>query len=130
MESMPKGKLTYRRGEIRWVRLDPTMTSGRSQTIGAEAQKTRACLIVQMDTINQYGLLTIVIPFLPGRKKAPYVVNIIATEANGLDHDRYLDLGQVRAVSYERILGLVGKLETHYWQQVREAFEVVMGFSE
>jgi mRNA interferase MazF len=118
---MPKGKLTYRRGEIRWVKLDPT--------IGAEAQKTRACLIIQMDTINQHGLLTIVIPFLPGRKKAPYVVNVSATLENGLDIDRYLDLGQVRAVSYERVLGIVGQLEPHYWQQVRDAFEIVMGFS-
>jgi mRNA interferase MazF len=57
---MPKGKLTYRRGEIRWVKLDPTMTSGRSQTIGAEAQKTRACLIIQMDTINQHGVCKVV----------------------------------------------------------------------
>lgn len=44
---MPQGKLTYRRGEIRWVKLDPT--------IGAEAQKTRACLIIQSDIINKYG---------------------------------------------------------------------------
>lgn len=28
---MPRGNLTYRRGEIRWVRLDPTL--------GAEIQK-------------------------------------------------------------------------------------------
>jgi mRNA interferase MazF len=122
MASMPKGKLTYRRGEIRWVKLDPT--------IGAEAQKTRACLIVQRDTINQHGLLTIVIPFLPGRKKAPYIVNVIPTETNGLDQPRYLDLGQVRAVSYERVLGIVGQVEAHYWQEIQEAFEIVMGFNE
>lgn len=118
---MPKGKLTYRRGEIRWVKLDPT--------IGAEAQKTRACLIVQRDTINQHGLLTIVIPFLPGRKTAPYVVNVIPTGTNGLDQPRYLDLGQVRAVAYERVLGIVGQLEDHYWKEVQEAFEIVMGFN-
>jgi mRNA interferase MazF len=120
MASMPKGKLTYRRGEIRWVRLDPT--------IGAEAQKTRACLIIQRDTMNQYGQLTIVIPFLPGQKKAPYVVNIIATEKNGLDQDRYLDVGQVRSVSCERILGMLGQIEEHYWQQVQDALEIVTGF--
>ncbi len=118
---MPKGKLTYRRGDIRWVKLDPT--------VGAEAQKTRACLIIQMDTINQHGLLTIVIPFLSGRKKAPYVVNVFATTKNGLDHDRYLDFGQVRAVFHERILGIVGQLKPQYWPQVQEAFEIVMGFS-
>ncbi|MDJ0845924.1 type II toxin-antitoxin system PemK/MazF family toxin [Crocosphaera sp.] len=50
---MRKNKLTYRRGEIRWVRLDPT--------VGAEAKKTRACLIVQNDIMNQYGLIKIVI---------------------------------------------------------------------
>ena len=55
---MPASNLTYRRGEIRWVKLDPV--------VGAEAQKTRPSLIVQNDIINQYGLLTIVMPFRPG----------------------------------------------------------------
>lgn len=57
---MPGSNLTYRRGEIRWVNLEPTM--------GAEAKKIRACLIVQNDIMNQYGLLTIVMPFRPGSK--------------------------------------------------------------
>ncbi|WP_442947645.1 type II toxin-antitoxin system PemK/MazF family toxin [Nostoc sp.] len=34
---MPGSNLTYRRGEIRWVNLDPT--------VGAEAKKIRACLL-------------------------------------------------------------------------------------
>jgi mRNA interferase MazF len=38
MVLMPEGNLTYNRGEIHWVNLDPTM--------GAKAQKIRACLIV------------------------------------------------------------------------------------
>ncbi len=59
---MPRDNLTYRRSEIRWVNLDPTF--------GAEAQKTRPCLIVQNDIMNQYGLLTIVMPFLRGNKQA------------------------------------------------------------
>ncbi|MBD2778296.1 type II toxin-antitoxin system PemK/MazF family toxin [Iningainema tapete] len=76
---MPGSNLTYQRGEIRWVKLDPT--------VGAEVQKTRPCLIVQNDIMNQYGLLTIVMPFRPGSKEAPYVVNVTATSANGLDQD-------------------------------------------
>jgi mRNA interferase MazF len=48
------------------------------------------------------------LPFLPERKKAPYVIDVIATEKNGLDQSRYLDIGQIRAVSCERILGAVG----------------------
>ncbi|ACK68444.1 transcriptional modulator of MazE/toxin, MazF (plasmid) [Rippkaea orientalis PCC 8801] len=100
---MPLSKLTYRRGEIRWVRLDPTE--------GAEAKKTRPCLIVQNDTMNQYGLLTIVMPLRPGSKQAPYAVNIQASSQNGLDKERFIDVGQIRAVDGQRILGLLGVLE-------------------
>lgn len=118
---MPQGDLTYRRGQIHWVRLDPT--------VGAEIQKTRSCLIVQNDTMNQYGMLTIVMPFRPGTKKAPYVVNVQATSINGLDQDRFLDVAQIRAVDGQRILGQLGVLEEHYWQQIRNALDIVLGFT-
>jgi mRNA interferase MazF len=117
---MPKGKLTYRRGEIRWVKLDPT--------IGAEAQKTRACLIVQSDVMNQHGLLTIVMPLLPGQKQAPYTVVVRASSENGLDQDRYLDVAQIRSVSYERILGKLGVLEDEYWEEIQTALNIVLDF--
>ncbi|MFB2923186.1 MULTISPECIES: type II toxin-antitoxin system PemK/MazF family toxin [Aerosakkonema] len=117
---MPQGNLTYKRGEIRWVKLDPT--------VGAEAQKTRSCLIVQNDIMNQYGLLTIVMPFRPGSKQAPYVVNVKATPTNGLDRDRYIDVGQIRVLDNSRILGLVGVLEEEYWESIRLAMNVVLGF--
>lgn len=117
---MPSGNLTYRRGEIRWVRLDPT--------VGAEAQKTRPCLIVQNDIINQYGLLTIVMPLRPGSKQAPYAVNVKASAMNGLDRERFLDVGQIRAVDGQRVLGRVGVLEEEYWQPIQTALGIVLGF--
>ncbi|MEH2412412.1 type II toxin-antitoxin system PemK/MazF family toxin [Nostoc sp.] len=117
---MPGSNLTYRRGEIRWVNLEPT--------VGAEAKKIRACLIVQNDIMNQYGLLTIVMPFRPGSKQAPYVVNVKATPNNGLDQDRFIDVGQIRAVDHSRILGLVGVLESKYWELIYTALNVVLGF--
>lgn len=117
---MPSGNLTYRRGEIRWVRLDPT--------VGAEVQKTRSCLIVQNDIMNQYGLLTIAIPFRPGNKQAPYIVNIKASPTNGLDRDRFLDVAQIRSLDGQRVLGLVGVLEESYWQQIQAALNIVLGF--
>ncbi|MBD2508651.1 type II toxin-antitoxin system PemK/MazF family toxin [Nostoc muscorum FACHB-395] len=117
---MPGSNLTYQRGEIHWVNLDPT--------VGAEAKKIRACLIVQNDIMNQYGLLTIVMPFRPGSKQAPYVVNVKATPNNGLDQDRFIDIGQIRAVDHSRILGLVGVLESEYWELIRTALNIVLGF--
>lgn len=53
---MPKGNLTYRRGEIRFCKLDPT--------VGTELRKTRSCLVVQNNIMNQHGSLTIVMPFI------------------------------------------------------------------
>ena len=117
---MPDGKLTYRRGELRWVNLEP----GR----GAEARKVRSCLIVQKDTGNQHGLLTVVVPTLPGHKRAPYLVNVAPTAVNGLEQPRCLDLGQIRSVDHGRVLGLVGTLEEEYWPRIKAALNVVLGF--
>ena len=117
---MPEGTLTYRRGEIRWVNLDPA--------VGAEAKKIRACVIVQNDEGNRYGFLTVVMPLMPGVKNAPYVVNVKATPTNGLDRDRYIDVGQIRSLDRSRILGLVGVLEEEYWESIRLAMNVVLGF--
>jgi mRNA interferase MazF len=120
MASMPNGTLTYQRGEIRWVKLDPT--------IGAEIQKTRSCLILQNDTMNQYGQLTVAIPFRPGTKRAPYVVNVLASSRNSLDQDRFLDVAQIRSIDAQRVMGLVGILEDNYWQQIQDALLIVCGF--
>ena len=84
-------------------------------TIGAEVQKTRSCLILQNNIMNQYGEVTVVLPFRPSSKQDPYAVNVKASPENGLDRDRFLDVGQLRAVSYQRLLTKTGTLETEYW---------------
>ncbi|MEA5533064.1 type II toxin-antitoxin system PemK/MazF family toxin [Crocosphaera sp. XPORK-15E] len=113
--------MTYQRGEIRWIRLDPT--------VGAEVQKTRPCLIVQNDIMNQYGQLTIVMPFRPGNKKAPYTVNVVPSNVNGLDQDRFIDVAQIRAVDGKRVLGKLGVLESNYWESIKIALDIILGFS-
>ncbi len=118
---MPKGNLTYRRGEIRFCQLDPTA--------GTELRKIRSCLIVQNDIMNQYGLLTIVMPFRPGTKNAPYVVNVAASAMNGLDQNRYIDVGQIRSIDNSRGLRLVGVLEEEYWESIRTALNIVLEFT-
>jgi mRNA interferase MazF len=85
-------------------------------------------LILQNDTMNQYGQLAISIPFRPGIKQAPYVVNVAASSINGLDKDRFLDVDQIRSIDGQRVLGLVGILEDNYWQQIQDALSIVSGF--
>ncbi len=65
---------------------------------------------------------------MPGVKNAPYVVNVKATPTNGLDRDRYIDVGQIGSLDNSRILGLVGVLEEEYWESICLAMNVVLGF--
>jgi mRNA interferase MazF len=118
---MPNGKLVYKRGEIWWVNLDPT--------IGSETGKRRPCLILQNDLGNKASTTTIVAPLMPGKKSFPFVVNIDPTIQNGLDSDRNINLSQLRVVSFERISKQLGVLENVYWAEIEKAVNIELGFS-
>ncbi|WP_019506321.1 type II toxin-antitoxin system PemK/MazF family toxin [Pleurocapsa sp. PCC 7319] len=117
---MPSGQLTYRRGDIYWVELDPTR--------GTEAKKTRACLIMQNDFGNKQSSLTIVVPFL-APKNYPFVVNVLPSNLNGLDQERGLHLSQIRAVDVSRIKTKVGEIEKTYWKDIKKAVDIQLGFN-
>lgn len=117
---MPNGVLTYQRGEIWWVDLNPV--------VGRETSKERPCLILQNDIGNKAGSTTIVAPFLPGIKTFPFVVNIAPTEQNNLDGDRHLNLSQMRSVDSQRIKRKHGVLENIYWAEIEKAVCIELGF--
>jgi len=119
---MPKGKLTYRRGEIWWVNLNPI--------VGSETGKERPCLILQNDVGNKSATTTIVAPLLPGHKNYPFVVNISPTTQNGLRGERYVNLSQLRAVDALRIKNKQGVLEDSYWASIERAIAVELGFEQ
>ena len=118
---MPNGTLTYKRGEIWWVDLQPI--------VGHEIGKERPCLILKNDIGNQNGLTTIVAPLLPGAKTYPFVVNVTPTVQNGLNDDRYINLSQMRAVDTQRIKNKQGVLEDIYWEEIEKAVCIELGFS-
>ena len=74
-------------------------------------------------------MLPIIIPFRSGSKQAPYTVNVKANVTNELNQDRFWDIAQIRSLDGQRILGLIGILEEHYWQQIQVSLELVLGFS-
>jgi mRNA interferase MazF len=122
MASMPKGDLRYRRGEIWWVNLDPT--------VGNETTKQRPCVILQNDVGNTHSETTMIAPLLKGSKNYPFVVNIEATVLNGLDQTRGIHLEQMRVVDNRRINHQLGRLEDTYWSKIETAVGVVLGFNE
>jgi mRNA interferase MazF len=118
---MPNGTLTYKRGEIWWVDLNPI--------VGKETGKERPCLILQNDFGNRSGATTMVAPLLPGRKTFPFVVNVVPTPQNGLSGDRHINLSQMRAVDAQRVKNKQGVLEDSYWRDIEKAVRVELGFS-
>jgi mRNA interferase MazF len=118
---MPEGNLTYKRGEIRWVNLNPV--------VGRETSKKRPCLILQNDLGNKFAPTTIIAPFMPTMKDYPFLVNVKKSKMNGLDCDRQLNLSQIRAVDCSRVENLQGILEKKYWNQIEKAINVQLGFS-
>lgn len=118
---MPNGRLTYKRGEIWWVDLNPV--------VGRETGKQRPCVILQNDVGNQNGSTTIVAPLLPGKKTYPFVVNVTPTTQNGMDGDRHINLSQMRAVDARRIKNKQGVLEEVYWEAIAKAVSIELGFS-
>ncbi len=112
-------KLGYKRGEIWWVKLDPS--------VGVEAAKTRACLILQNDFGNKASKLTTVVPFL-AKKDYSFVVNVMPTDENGLDKERGLHFNQIRSIDCSRIVDKIGVLEDLYWENIKAAIDVQLGF--
>lgn len=118
---MPNGDLRYRRGEIWWVNLDPT--------VGSETAKKRPCVILQNDVGNARSDTTMVAPLLKGSKAYPFVVSVEVTAENGLDETRGIHLEQMRVVDNRRIDCKLGTLEDKYWSEIEKAVCIVLGFN-
>jgi mRNA interferase MazF len=96
-----------RRGEIRWVDLDPAR--------GAEANKRRPAVIVSNDGANTTanrlgrGVVTVVPVTTNTTRVYPFQV-LLAADATGLPRESKAQAEQVRSVAVERIGALVGTL--------------------
>jgi mRNA interferase MazF len=85
------------RGEVHLVRLDPTP--------GSEIQKTRSCVVVSPDELNQYLRTVIVAPMTTGGRAYPWRVPCRFQRRSG-----FVALDQLRTVDAERLLRPLGRL--------------------
>lgn len=88
-----------KRFEIYWVNLDPT--------VGAEAKKTRPCVVISPDSMNE-GLLTILMaPMTTTTKDWPFRIPITHKKNHG-----QIMLDQIRAVSKKRLHRVDGRVNS------------------
>jgi mRNA interferase MazF len=110
-----------RRGEIRWVDLDPVR--------GAEADKRRPAVIVSNDGANttaarlRRGVITVVPVTTNTRRIYPFQV-LLDAETTGLDRDSKAQAEQVRSVAVDRVGGRVGLLTPELVRAVDDALRL------
>jgi mRNA interferase MazF len=85
------------RGDVHLVRLDPTL--------GSEIRKTRPCVIVSPDELNQHLRTAIVAPMTTGGQAYPWRVPCRFQEQSG-----FVALDQLRTVDVERLVKRLGRL--------------------
>jgi mRNA interferase MazF len=102
------------RGEVHLVRLDPT--------IGSEVRKTRPCLVVSPDELNEHLRTVIVAPMTTGGHAYPWRIPCRFQNRSG-----FVALDQLRTVDAERLVKRLGRLSrgklTNALETLREMFE-------
>lgn len=103
-----------KRGEIWLAALDPT--------IGSEIQKTRPCLIVSPDEMNDHLRTATVTPMTTGSRPAPFRVPVKFKGKDGL-----ILLDQMRTVDKTRLVKRMGRVDattlSSALKALREMFE-------
>ncbi len=80
-----------RRGEVWWVRLEPTL--------GSEIGKTRPCLVLSANILNERRRTVVVVPLSSSPKPSPPI--LVPLECAGRPVVAVTD--QIRAVAKERL---------------------------
>jgi mRNA interferase MazF len=93
------GRRAIARGHVYLVRLDPTL--------GSEIKKTRPCLIVSPDELNQHLRTVIVAPMTTGGRAYPWRPRCRFQGRAG-----FVALDQLRTVDAERLLNSLGELDS------------------
>lgn len=94
-----------RRGDVLLIRLDPTL--------GSEIRKTRPCVVVSPDELNEHLRTAIVAPMTTAGRTYPWRVPCRFQGKSG-----FVVLDQLRTIDQERAAGRLGRLSSDTMGQV------------
>ena len=102
-----------KRGEIYWVRLDPTE--------GSEINKTRPCVVLSVNPINNVRKTVVVVPLTSrGPERLPLVVGL-------QDSESFAVCDQIRAVAKRRLGRADGQLSNDDLTKLEVSLRTVLG---
>lgn len=102
------------RGEIWWVALDPTL--------GSEIAKTRPCVVLSRDVVNEHRRTVVVVPL--SSSPAAHAPITIAVKCLGKTATAVVD--QIRAVSKERLKSRVDTLSDKEMDAIGDALRQIL----
>ena len=106
--------MSPRRGEIWWVNLDPTR--------GSEIKKTRPCVVVGTNIVNERRRTVVIIPLSTAPQAAPPL--LVPVDCAGKPALAVVD--QIRAVAKERLHRRLGELSPRDLLKVEEALRIIL----
>lgn len=101
---------TVARGEVHLVRLDPTT--------GSEIRKTRPCLVVSPNELNQHLRTAIVAPMTTGGRAYPWRVPCRFQSRSG-----HVAVDQLRTVDTDRLVRRLGHLSSDTLEDVLDVLQ-------
>ena len=112
-----------KRGEIWTIDFDPTK--------GSEVKKVRPAVVISSDRL---GVLPVklVVPFTDWKQNFSgkvWMVKVDKSSSNGLTKTSTADALQARAVSLERFVKPIGKLESDVLEQVVASLAILIEYS-
>ena len=111
---------TPKRGEVWWVRFDPT--------VGSEINKTRPAVVISSDAIGKLAV-KIVVPLTKWNDDFVsniWHVSVTATSANGLEKNSTADALQTKSVAIERFETKAGRLTESQLDEITRALAAVV----
>ena len=87
------------RGDVHLIRLDPTL--------GSEIRKTRPCVVISPDELNEHLRTVIVAPMTTGGHAYPWRIACRFQNRSG-----FVALDQLRTVDRERLVKRLGRLSS------------------
>jgi mRNA interferase MazF len=112
--SRPKPAKSIRRGDVWWIELDPTR--------GSEIKKTRPCLVITANALNDTRFTAVVVPYSTAPRAAPPLT--IPVQCDGQLCVAVLD--QIRAVSKERFHKHIGTASKTELSSITEGLKKIL----
>jgi mRNA interferase MazF len=107
-------KSAVRRGDVWWVSLDPAQ--------GSEIEKTRPCVILTHDTVNQLRRTVVVVPLSTAAHPHPPIAVPVTCEGK----PAVAIVDQIRAVAKHRLRTKLEELNTEDLDDVCQAVSSIL----